>query len=280
MTLASISKKRAGKSPADVPPPEKKRPLALSEGSPKSATSVHVGASLGEEAGATVVAPEAGAPALRVAAVPTQTLGSIQESASVEAAVVVDLSDSPVRPPPRIGELKGMALVHETAAGEKLASGKILLNDEEVERLLPKLGAPAGGAKKLPLLVCGPASLGTSISSSGKKRRPLFPSFSPVSPRNDEKKKEKGRKEEGRKMEEVTKGEKEVPSQAAPESALGIEGPGGKMEEAIKETERVPPATSSVVYGVEGSWSVLGERLFKIRRKRRRFWGIPPRFWR
>ncbi|PKA56349.1 hypothetical protein AXF42_Ash014852 [Apostasia shenzhenica] len=47
-------------------------------------------------------------------------------------------------------------------------------------------------------------------------------------------------------MEEVTKGKKEVPLQVAPEAALGIEGLGGKMEEVIKENERVPPAASNV----------------------------------
>ncbi|PKA62603.1 hypothetical protein AXF42_Ash012190 [Apostasia shenzhenica] len=45
------------------------------------------------------------------------------------------------------------------------------------------------------------------------------------------------------------------------------------MEEAIKEKERVPPAISSVVHGVEGSWSVLEERLFEISREEEKILG-------
>ncbi|PKA59393.1 hypothetical protein AXF42_Ash001487 [Apostasia shenzhenica] len=59
MTLAGITKKRASDPPADAPPPEKKRLLVLSEGSPVSATSVRVEASQEEEVGATVVNLEA-----------------------------------------------------------------------------------------------------------------------------------------------------------------------------------------------------------------------------
>ncbi|PKA51142.1 hypothetical protein AXF42_Ash010582 [Apostasia shenzhenica] len=122
-------------------------------------------------------------------------------------------------------------------------------------------------------MICGPASLGAIVPLLEKKRKLLLSSFLPVSPRNDEEKEEKGGKEEGSKMEEVTKGQMEVPSLVAPESTLGIEVPGGKMEEMIKGKERVPPATSSVSFDVEGAWSVLGERLFEVRREEEKILG-------
>ncbi|PKA47404.1 hypothetical protein AXF42_Ash021716 [Apostasia shenzhenica] len=45
------------------------------------------------------------------------------------------------------------------------------------------------------------------------------------------------------------------------------------MEEAIKGNERVPPANFSVAVDVEGAWSVLGERLFEIRREEEKILG-------
>ncbi|PKA57188.1 hypothetical protein AXF42_Ash002492 [Apostasia shenzhenica] len=45
------------------------------------------------------------------------------------------------------------------------------------------------------------------------------------------------------------------------------------MEEAIKGKERVPPATSSVAFDIKGPWSVLGERLFEIRREEEKILG-------
>ncbi|PKA47372.1 hypothetical protein AXF42_Ash000188 [Apostasia shenzhenica] len=45
------------------------------------------------------------------------------------------------------------------------------------------------------------------------------------------------------------------------------------MEEAIKEKRMAPQSTSSIVHGVEGSWSVLGERLFEISREEEKILG-------
>ncbi|PKA59557.1 hypothetical protein AXF42_Ash018024 [Apostasia shenzhenica] len=45
------------------------------------------------------------------------------------------------------------------------------------------------------------------------------------------------------------------------------------MKEAIKGKERVPPATSSVAFDIEGAWSVLGKRLFKTRREEEKILG-------
>ncbi|PKA49881.1 hypothetical protein AXF42_Ash004423 [Apostasia shenzhenica] len=211
VTLSSITKKRANDLPADAPPPGKKRLLELSEGSSKPAMTVLVVASQEEEVGAVVADLEAEAPSVRVVVVLAQTLESVQEQTSVEATKVVDVPDSPVKPPLKARELKEVALVSKIAAGEKLAPGKILLKDEEVERLLPKFGAPSSeGVKKSPQMVCNPALL-VIPTPLEKKRKPLFPSFLPANLRNDEKKEEKGRKEEGGKMEEGNKEKKRVP---------------------------------------------------------------------
>ncbi|PKA58539.1 hypothetical protein AXF42_Ash008826 [Apostasia shenzhenica] len=45
------------------------------------------------------------------------------------------------------------------------------------------------------------------------------------------------------------------------------------MEEAIKEKEGVPLAASSVAFDIEGTWSVLGERLFEIRMEEEKILG-------
>ncbi|PKA53330.1 hypothetical protein AXF42_Ash010060 [Apostasia shenzhenica] len=179
-TLASISKKRAGQSPVDVPPSEKRRLLGPSEGSLKSATVEPVEASKGEEVGVAVVDLEA--PLVRVATVLAQTLESVHEPVGMEVTEVVNVSDSSVKPPAKARKLTEVVLVSRTTAGERLAPEKILLKDEEIERLLPRFGAPPGDAKKSPLMVCGLASLGVSIPPSEKKRKPLFPSFLPASP--------------------------------------------------------------------------------------------------
>ncbi|PKA58771.1 hypothetical protein AXF42_Ash000864 [Apostasia shenzhenica] len=185
VTLSSFSKKRADGLPVDVPPPEKRRLLEPSEGSLKPATAEPVEALQEEGVGAAVLA---------------QTFESLQELAGVEATEVVNVSDSPVNPPLKARELKEVILVSETVAGEKLAPGKILLKDEEIERLLPRFKVPsAEGVKRTPLKICGPAPVGISIPSSEKKRKSLFPSFLPV----NEEKEEKRKKEEGSKIKEV-----------------------------------------------------------------------------
>ncbi|PKA45607.1 hypothetical protein AXF42_Ash010946 [Apostasia shenzhenica] len=272
VTLSSITKKRASDLPGDAPPPKKKRLLELSEGSLKPTTLVPVEASQEEEVGAAVVDLEAET-SIRVVAVLAQTLESVQEPEGMEATEVVNVFYSPVKPPPKARELKEVALVSETATGEKLAHGKILLKDEKIKRLLPKFGAPSSeGVKKSPQMVCGPALL-VIPTPPKKKRKPLFPSFLSANLRNDEKKEEKGRKEEGSKMEEATKGEKEVPSLVAPGAALGTEGSGGKMEEGNKEKKRVPPTASNVALDSGETWGVLGERLFEIRREEEKILG-------
>ncbi|PKA55234.1 hypothetical protein AXF42_Ash003871 [Apostasia shenzhenica] len=256
--LASISKKkRAGGDLAEALPPEKK--------SPEVPTYVEAAPS-----------EEVGAPAAKVAGVLAQVLESVQESVGTEAAEMVVVSDSPVKLPQKVRELKEVALMSETATGEKLAPGKVFLKDEEVERFLPKFGVPEGGLKKSPLLVCGPSSLGVPVSASEKKRKPLLLTLPPLNLRSDEEKEEndkKGEKEEGTKMEEVTKGEKGESLLTASVSTPGIEGPGGKMEEAIKEKGKVLPAASSAPSGIDGAWSVLGNRLCEIRREEEKILG-------
>ncbi|PKA55225.1 hypothetical protein AXF42_Ash003862 [Apostasia shenzhenica] len=194
----------------------------------------------------------------------------------MEAAEVVVISDSLVKLPSKARVLKEVALVNETVTGEKLAPGKIFLKDEEVERLIPKFRFPEGGVKKSPLLVCGPSSLGVPVLASEKKRKPLLLSLPPLSPQRDEEKEEKdkkGEQEEGTKMEEVAMGKKGESLLTAFVSAPGIEGLGGKMEEAIKEKGKVLPAASSATSDTEGSWSVLGDRLFEIRREEEKILG-------
>ncbi|PKA52961.1 hypothetical protein AXF42_Ash001942 [Apostasia shenzhenica] len=224
--LASISKKkRAGGAPAEAPPPEKKR----------SEVSTPAGASPSEEVGVS---------ATKVASVLARALESVQEPVSTEDVKVMVVSDSPVKPPPKAREMKEVILVGETPAGERLAQGKILLKDEEIERLLPGFGASSRDVRESPLVVRRPTSLGASVPASEKKRKPLLLSLPSLSPRSDEEKEEKNKK-----------------------------GPGGKVEEAIKEKGKVLPAASSAAFGTEGAWSVLGDRLFEIRRKEEKILG-------
>ncbi|PKA62605.1 hypothetical protein AXF42_Ash012192 [Apostasia shenzhenica] len=74
-------------------------------------------------------------------------------------------------------------------------------------------------------------------------------------------------------MEEVIKGKKGESLLTASVSAPGTEGPGGKMEEAIKKKGKVRPAASNTAFSTEGAWSVLGDRLFEIRRKEEKILG-------
>ncbi|PKA54764.1 hypothetical protein AXF42_Ash000599 [Apostasia shenzhenica] len=111
----------------------------------------------------------------------------------------------------------------------------------------------------MPLVICGPAPLGEPVLLPAKTKKPLFPHLLPAGLWNEEKDKE----EEGNKMEEAIKEKNEAP-QVASEAALGIEGPGGKTEEGIKE-EGIPPVTHNVTLDIEGTWGVLGKSLLKIR---------------
>ncbi|PKA59836.1 hypothetical protein AXF42_Ash011961 [Apostasia shenzhenica] len=259
-TLVSISKKkRAGRALGEAPPPEKRRPEVLPEKMSRREASTYVGAAPSEKEGG---------PAVKVAGVLARALEPVQEPVDTKTAEVVVVSDSPVKLPQKAKELKEVALVGETATGERLEPGKVFLKDEDVERLLPRFGVCEGGVKKSPLLICGPSFLGVPVPASEKKRKPLPLSLPPLSPRRDEEKEEKDKKseqEQGTKMEEVAMGKKGESLLTIPVSAPGIEGPGGKMEEAIKEKGKVLPATSSATSDTEGAWSLLGDRLFEIR---------------
>ncbi|PKA64592.1 hypothetical protein AXF42_Ash007338 [Apostasia shenzhenica] len=164
----------------------------------------------------------------------------------------------------------------ETATGEKLAPGKVFLKEEEVEQLLPRFEVPEEGLKKSPLLVCGLSSLGAPVPASEKKRKPLLLALPPLNLRSDEEKEEKdkkGEKEEGTKMEEVTKEKKGESLLTTSASAPGTEGSGGKIEEVIKEKGKVLPAASNAPSGIDGAWSVLGDRLCEIRREEEKILG-------
>ncbi|PKA55070.1 hypothetical protein AXF42_Ash003707 [Apostasia shenzhenica] len=249
--LTSISKKkRAGGAQTEAPPPVKKRPEVPAP----------VGAPPSEEVGVS---------AAKVAGVLARALESMQELVGMGAAEVVVVSDS-------LRELKEVALMSETATGEKLAPGKVMLKEEKIERLLPRFGIPEGGVKKSPLMVCRPSSLGVPVPASEKKRKPLLLSLPPLSPRSDEEKEEKdkrGEREEGSKMTEVAKGKKGESLLTVLVSAPSIEGPGGKMEEVLKGKRKVPPAASSAISGINGACSVLGDRLCEIRREEEKILG-------
>ncbi|PKA46318.1 hypothetical protein AXF42_Ash021774 [Apostasia shenzhenica] len=179
--------------------------------------------------------------------------------------------------PQKIRELKEVVLVGETSTGEKLAPGKIMLKDEEIERLLPRLRAFSEGVRESPLVVRRP-TLGAPIPASEKKRKSFLLSLPPLDLRSDEKKEEKdkkGEEEEGTKMEEVTKGRKEESLLAAFASAPGTEGSGGMMEEG-----KVLPAASSATFGTEGVGVCWEIDYVRYGRQRRRSWGTPPKFWR
>ncbi|PKA58042.1 hypothetical protein AXF42_Ash020804 [Apostasia shenzhenica] len=233
---SGFSKKRVGASLVDAPP-GKKMPEA--------------GVPLGAEA-----------PTARVAVALAQTLQLLQGPAGAEAAEVVTVSDSPVKPPPKARGLQEVVLVGETAAGEKLAPGKVLVKDEELERLLPRFGVPSfENQEKGPTVIC---RLGTLVPASEKKKKPFFLSLPPL---DFERKGEKGKKsteEEGSNLEEGTQGKKEEILVAASAGALGVEGPGDKMGEATTERgEALPTAPSAKIGEI---WGTLGDRLSEIRR--------------
>ncbi|PKA60544.1 hypothetical protein AXF42_Ash017950 [Apostasia shenzhenica] len=179
--------------------------------------------------------------------------------------MVVEISDSPVKPPPKAKGLQEVVLVGETATGKKLAPGKVLVKDEELGRLLPRFGVSS--AKNLeggPLVICKPA-LGMLAPAPEKKEKPFLLSFPPLDLEGKEEKDKKSREEEGSKLGEVAQGEKEGSFLAVPVGTPGIEGPGVMMEEAAKEKGETLPAVPSVVFGEE-IWGTLGDRLSEIRR--------------
>ncbi|PKA47362.1 hypothetical protein AXF42_Ash021571 [Apostasia shenzhenica] len=173
--------------------------------------------------------------------------------------------------PQKTKELKEVVLIGETSTGEKLALGKIMLKDEEIERLLPGLEAFSEGVRESPLVVHRPTPLGPPISAFEKKRKPFLLSLPPLDLRSDEKKEEKdkkGEEEEGTRMEEVIKGRKEESLLTASASTLGTEGLGGKMEKG-----EALPVVPSAPFGTEGAWSMLGDRLCEIRRAEKKILG-------
>ncbi|PKA59964.1 hypothetical protein AXF42_Ash009648 [Apostasia shenzhenica] len=151
--------------------------------------------------------------------------------------------------PQKIRELKEVVLVGETSTGEKLAPWKIMLKDEEIERLLPGLGAFSEGVRESPLVVHRPTPLGAPVPASEKKRKSFLLSLPPLDLRSDEEKEEKDKKGE---EEEGTKGKKEESLLAAFASAPSIEGSGDKMEEVTTEKGVVLPAAPSATFGTEG----------------------------
>ncbi|PKA55871.1 hypothetical protein AXF42_Ash018778 [Apostasia shenzhenica] len=89
-----------------------------------------------------------------------RTLESAQEPEREKEAEVVNISDFPTKAPPQIGGRKELSVARRMLAGEVLSPRKILLKDEDIEQLFPKVGVPpAGGLMKTPLVVCGLAPL-------------------------------------------------------------------------------------------------------------------------
>ncbi|PKA59021.1 hypothetical protein AXF42_Ash001114 [Apostasia shenzhenica] len=179
--------------------------------------------------------------------------------------MVVEISDSPVKPPLKAKGVREVALVGETATGEKLAPGKVLVKDEELGRLLPRFGVPS--VKNLegdPLVIFRPA-LGMLAPAPEKKEKPFLLSLPPLDLEGKEEKDKKSKEEEGSKLGEVAQGKKECPFLTVPAGTPGIEGPGDMMEEAAKEKGETLPAVPSVVFGEE-IWGTLGDRLSEIRR--------------
>ncbi|PKA48691.1 hypothetical protein AXF42_Ash018508 [Apostasia shenzhenica] len=189
---------------------------------------------------------EAEAPTARVAVALAQTLQLLQGPSGTEAAEVVAISDSPVKPPPKVKELREVVLVGETATGEELAPGKIMLKDEEFERLLPGVGGSDEGKGKPSLVVGRPTPLRAPIPASD---------VAIVS--------EKSRGLLGKKLVEMRG-----------ESLLTVSGTGGsEVEKVMKKRGEALSAVSSAPFGTEGVWSTLGDRLSEIRRAEEKILG-------
>ncbi|PKA52015.1 hypothetical protein AXF42_Ash008244 [Apostasia shenzhenica] len=210
---SDLSKKRAGAPVIDAPP-EKKMP----------------------EAG---VPLEVGTPTARVASALVQTLESLQGTGSAEAVAVAVVSESPVKLPPKAKELREVVLIGETASGEKLAPGKIMLKDEEFERFLPGVGVSDEGKGEPSLFVGGPIPLRAPIPASevalvSKESRGLS----------------------GKRLVSM-RGE----SLLTASDTRGLE-----AEKVREERGEALPAVPSTSFSIEGVWSVLGDRLSEIRR--------------
>ncbi|PKA60528.1 hypothetical protein AXF42_Ash017934 [Apostasia shenzhenica] len=215
-----LSKKRAG-APVTDAPPEKKM----------------------SEAG---VSLEVRAPTAMVAGALVQTLESLQGTGSAEAATVVVVSESPVKPPPKAKELREVVLIGETASGEKLAPGKIMLKAEEFGRFLPGVGVSDEGEREPSLFVGRPIPLRAPIPASdvalvSEKSRGLL-------------------------------GKRLVSMRG--ESLLTASETGGLEAEKVREERgEALPAVPSTSLSIEGVWSVLGDRLSEIRRPEEKILG-------
>ncbi|PKA62488.1 hypothetical protein AXF42_Ash009375 [Apostasia shenzhenica] len=208
-----LSKKRAGAPVTDAPPGKK----MLEAGAPS----------------------EVRAPTARVAGALIQTLESLQGTGSAEAAAVVVVSESPVKPPPKAKELREVVLIGETASGEKLVPGKVMLKGEEFGRFLPDVGVSDEDegepslfvGRSIPLRVPTHASDATPISEGS---RGLL-------------------------------GKRLVSTRGEPPLAASGSG-GSEAEKVAEERGEVLPAVLSTSLSVRGVWSVLGDRLSEIRR--------------
>ncbi|PKA56210.1 hypothetical protein AXF42_Ash011139 [Apostasia shenzhenica] len=217
---SGLSKKRVG-APVTDAPPEKKMP----------------------EAG---VSLEVRAPTARVAGALVQTLESLQGTGSAEAAAVVVVSESPVKPPSKAKELREVVLIGETASGEKLAPGKIMLKDEEFGRFLPGVGVSDEGEGKSSLFVGRPIPLRAPIHASA---------VALVS--------EKSRGLSGKRLVSIRG-----------ESLLTASETGGLEADKVREERgEALPAVPSTSLSIEGVWSVLGDRLSEIRRAEEKILG-------
>ncbi|PKA49386.1 hypothetical protein AXF42_Ash016575 [Apostasia shenzhenica] len=210
---SGLSKKRAGAPVMDAPPEKKML-----------------------EAGAPL---EVRTPTARVAGALVQTLESLQGTGSAEAAAVVVVSESPVKPPPKAKELREVVLIGETVSGEKLAPGKIMLKDEEFEQFFPGVEVSEEGKGEPSLFVGRSIPLRAPIPASD---------VAPVS--------EKSRGLLGKRLVSMRG-----------ESPLTASGTGGSEAEKVwEEREEALPAVPSTSFSIEGVWSVLGDRLSEIRR--------------
>ncbi|PKA63276.1 hypothetical protein AXF42_Ash017744 [Apostasia shenzhenica] len=186
--------------------------------------------------------------------------------------MVVEIFDSSVKPPPKAKGFQEVVLVGDMATGEKLAPGKVLVKDEELGRLLPRLGVPSvenleGG----PLVIRRP-TLGMLTPAPEKKKKPFLLSLPTLDLKGKEERNKKSKEEEGSKLGEVAQGKKEGPFLTIPACTPGIEGPGDMLEEAAQEKEETLPAVPSVVFGEE-IWGTLGDRLSEIRRAEEKILG-------
>ncbi|PKA50428.1 hypothetical protein AXF42_Ash013517 [Apostasia shenzhenica] len=219
-----LKKKRANSPLVDAPPFEKRRCPELFEGSPKTAAEKAIIVLQEEKTGTPAAVLLEEMPAAKVARVLARILESKEGPTNKEAAKVVNIFNSPVKASLKTRGRRELSIVRQRLAGEKLVPGKILLKDEDVERIFPKVGAPPERRlTKKPLVICGLAPLGKPSPLPIKTIKPSFSCFLPVGTQDGEKKEEKDRRKGGDKTEEGIK-KKEGAPQVVLKAALGIEG--------------------------------------------------------